>query len=126
MPFRNGMFGPAARIWPPNCWQWHLSTPGSACEETWQFRADGTSHNISGTEETTSEYEISDELIGGYYVLSDTIRSSNGQPDCAGSNTHVGDKVTVYLLPTNEGGFFLCVSLNHNSCTALMVRALDS
>jgi hypothetical protein len=103
---------------------WHLSTPGTTCIETWQFRADGTSQNISGAEETTSEYEISDELVRGYYVLSDTIKTSNGQPDCEGASTPVGDKVTVYLLPTNEGGFFLCMNSNHNSCTALMVRAV--
>jgi hypothetical protein len=105
---------------------WRLSTPGTTCIETWRFRADGTSQNISGAEETTSEYEISDELVRGYYVLSDTIKTSNGQPDCHGASTPVGDKVTLYLLPTNEGGLFLCMNSNHNSCTALMVRAVDS
>ena len=102
---------------------WHLSTPGATCEETWRFRADGTTQNISGAEESTSEYEISDEPVHGYYVVSDTIKISNGQPDCEGSITPVGDKATFYLLPTNEGGFYLCMKSNHDSCTALMVRA---
>jgi hypothetical protein len=82
---------------------WRLSTPGTTCKETWQFRADGTSRNVSGDEDTTSEYEISDGLVHGYYVLSDTIKTSNGQPDCEGAATPVGDRVTIYLLPTNEG-----------------------
>jgi hypothetical protein len=105
---------------------WQLSTPGSTCQETWQFRADGTTHNVSGAEESTSEYEISDEPVSGYYVLTDTIRNTNGQPDCQGATMPVGDKVTVYLLPTTNGGFFLCMYSNRNSCVALMARAAQS
>jgi hypothetical protein len=105
---------------------WQLSTPGTTCKETWEFRADGTTHNVSGTEESTSEYEISDELVRGYYVLTDTIKTSNGQPDCEGSSTPVGDRATLYLLPTNEGGFYLCVNPNHDHCIALIVRMMKS
>jgi hypothetical protein len=105
---------------------WQLSTPGSTCQETWQFRADGTTQNVSGAEESTSEYEISDEPVSGYYVLTDTIRNTNGQPDCQGATMPVGDKVTVYLLPTTNGGFLLCMDSNRNSCVALMVRAAHS
>jgi hypothetical protein len=105
---------------------WHLSMPGTTCQETWQFRADGTTQNVSGSEESTSEYEISDEPISGYFVLTDTIKSTNGQPDCQGATMPVGDKVTVYLFPTTTGGFFLCMSSNHNSCIASMVRAVQS
>jgi hypothetical protein len=84
---------------------WRLSVPGTKCQETWRFRADGTAHNVSGSEESTSEYEISDEPNArGYYVLSDTIIEINGQPDCQGGITPVGDHATVYLMPTIEGG----------------------
>ena len=83
-------------------------------------------NDISGSEESTSEYEISDEPVNGYYVLTDTIRNTNGQPDCQGTTTPVGDKAIVYLLPTTNGGFFLCMSSNHDSCIALMVRAEQS
>jgi hypothetical protein len=105
---------------------WQLSTPGTSCKETWQFLADGTTHNVSGAEESTSEYDISDEPVRGYYVLSDTVKTSNGQPDCEGGSAPVGDKVTLYLLPTNEGGFFLCKKPNHDHCIALMVRAVKA
>jgi hypothetical protein len=106
---------------------WHLSVPGTVCQETWEFRADGTTHNVSGSEESTSEYEISDAPNAqGYYVLSDTIKEINGQPDCKGAKIPVGDRALVYLMPTTSGGFFLCMKPHHDSCTAAMVRVAHS
>ena len=101
--------------------------PGTMCQETWQFRADGTTHNVSGSEESTSEYEISDEPnAAGYYVLSDTIKETNGQPDCQGATTPVGDHAVVYLMPTTNGGFLLCMHPNQDFCIAPMIRVVQS
>ncbi len=40
---------------------WRLYVPEANCIETWEFRADGTSHNYSGSEESISQYRVSDE-----------------------------------------------------------------
>ena len=102
---------------------WNVVVPTTACQETWQFRPDGTTHNISGSEESTSNYAVTDQPNeNGFFVLDDTITESNDKPDCGGSNTLVGDRAVVYLLPTPDGKFRLCSEASRNSCYALMIR----
>jgi hypothetical protein len=99
------------------------------CHEIWTFRLDGTTHNASGGEESTSEYEITDlPNTAGYYVLSDTIIETNGKPDCRGARVPAGDHAVVFLLPTPKGGFMLCYEETPASCLYEMFRLarLDS
>jgi len=102
---------------------WNVVVATTACQETWQFRPDGTTHNISGSEESTSDYAMTDQPgENGFFVLDDTITESNDKPDCGGSNTRVGDRAVVYLLPMPDGKFRLCSEASRNSCYALMIR----
>ena len=44
--------------------------PTTACQETWQFRPDETTHNISGSEESTSNYAVTDQPNeNGFFLL---------------------------------------------------------
>jgi hypothetical protein len=103
--------------------KWTLTTTDSACMESWEFRPDGTTQNVSGSEESTSTYEIS-ELPNpvGAYTLIDTITKTNGKPDCTGNRTPVGDRVELYLLPITTGGFMVCITLNGAACIGSMFR----
>jgi hypothetical protein len=103
---------------------WRVYVYGTQCIEGWEFRADGTTHSSSGSEESLSKYEISeDPLRPGYYRLRDTITTSNGQPDCQGHVTPVGDRSTTYLAPLSKGGFKICFDLRMSNCVGEMVRA---
>ena len=103
---------------------WHMSAPKMACEETWQFFPDGTSRNVSGSEESTSTYEIIDwPNLSGYYVLTDTVRETNGKPDCSGQRTPAGDRVVLYLIPIASGGFKICHIDSSVSCFGKITRA---
>ena len=74
---------------------WQLVLPVGKCVETYQYRSDGTSHTVSAAEETDTVYEVSaTPNEHGYYVLKDTIRVTNGKPDCSGQ-----------LTPTNKLAF---------------------
>jgi len=101
---------------------WQLPIPGRHCTETYEYRADGTAHTVSAAEVTDTEYEISatpDEQ--GTYVVTDTIRASNGRPDCSGHITPVGTPVTLYLAPL-RGGFLLCFDAALARCIGPMTR----
>lgn len=100
---------------------WHVL--GSQCTETWDIRADGTTYNLSGPEESYSEYEVSaDPGGGGAYVLTDTITKSNGKPDCTGSITAIGDRATVYMLPISKDRFKMCINQALTLCVAMLIR----
>jgi hypothetical protein len=102
---------------------WRLYAQEGSCIETWEFRADGTSHNYSGLEESTSQYTISDEpTSAGYYILVDTIVDTNGQPDCLGNTVPIGDRSVGYLVPAPGDQFRLCLDLALGDCFT-MVRA---
>jgi len=103
--------------------KWTLTTTDSACTESWEFRPDGTTHNVSGSEESTSTYEISElaNPVGGYTLI-DTITKTNGKPDCTGNRSPVGDRVELYLLPITTGGFMVCPTLDGAACIGSMFR----
>jgi hypothetical protein len=101
---------------------WQLVLPVSKCVETYEYRADGTSHSVSAAEETDSAYEISAKPSDkGYYVLTDTITKSNAKPDCSGQITPTDKPVTLYLAPL-RGGFLLCFDPALQRCLGPMMR----
>jgi hypothetical protein len=100
---------------------WTLTVAENGCRETWEFRSDGTTVNHSGSEESTSRYEIEEvPNSGGSLRLTDTITTSNGKPDCLGNSTPVGDRAVSYLLPIPSGGFMLCSTLDGSACAGYM------
>ncbi len=100
---------------------WRLYVPEANCIETWEFRADGTSHNYSGSEESISQYTVSDEpTAAGYYILLDTITETNGQPDCLGNTVPVGDRATGYLVPAPGDQLRLCSDTALTECFTMV------
>jgi len=88
---------------------------------SWEFRADGTSHNYSGSEESISQYRVSDEpTAAGYYILLDTITETNGQPDCLGNTVPVGDRATGYLVPAPGDQLRLCSDTALTECFTMV------
>jgi hypothetical protein len=72
-----------------------------------------------------SEYEISDEPNAeGYYVLKDTITSSNGGTDCEGGVTPVGDHAVNYLKLIPGGVFFICTRPRADYCFGALTRSV--
>lgn len=103
---------------------WRVYVAHTECVETWEIRADGTTHNFSGSEESFSEYEVSATLTErGYYIFTDRITKTNGQPDCGGSVTPVGDLATSFLVPLSGDRFKLCIDPYLTHCPGTMTRA---
>ena len=101
---------------------WELVLPGSKCVETYDYRADGTSHTVSAAEETVTDYQVSaTPSAQGYYELTVTLRSSNGKPDCSGQLTPVGKPFTLYLAPL-RGGFLMCFDPALQRCQGPLTR----
>jgi hypothetical protein len=101
---------------------WELVLPGSKCVETYDYRADGTSHTVSAAEETDTDYEVAATPgVQGYYELTVTIRKSNGKPDCSGQLTPLGTPFTLYLAPL-RGGFLMCFDPALQRCLGPIMR----
>lgn len=99
-----GMFGAAldaaADVSPshPILGRWRLELFGGECIETIDFRPDGIRAVTAGAQKLRATFTISatpDEV--GFYVLTDKIVSTNGEPDCAGRKPPVGDEATGYV-----------------------------
>ena len=101
---------------------WRLWLPGSACIETYEYRADGTAHTLSAAEETDTQYEISAAPDArGVYVLKDTVKKTNGKPDCSGHLTPVAEPITLYLAPL-RGGLLMCFDPALQRCIGPMLK----
>jgi hypothetical protein len=101
---------------------WELVLPGSKCVETYDYRADGTSHTVSAAEETDTDYEVAaTPSAQGYYELTVTIRKSNGKPDCSGQLTPLGKPFTLYMAPL-RGGFLMCFDPALQRCLGPITR----
>jgi hypothetical protein len=113
------------RVGHPVVGKWQLQLP-EGCTEIYEIRYDGTTHVFSATEESFSEFEVTDELTPeGYYVLVDTITNTNGLPDCLGHTVPVGDRSTAYLQPTSDGGFRMCFDPALTSCLGPLRRVVN-
>ncbi len=101
---------------------WELVLPGAKCVETYDYRADGTSHTVSAAEETDTDYEVAAQPSAlGFYELTVTLRKTNGKPDCSGQLTPLGKPFTLYLAPL-RGGFLLCFDAALQRCLGPMTR----
>ena len=97
---------------------WRFSLPDGSCDETYRFRADGTSLVTSGDEVAESEYKIAEQPSrSGFYEWVDTIVKDNGKKDCAGQITDVGRKTTNYIRFDAQGQrFIVCRAENLQQC----------
>jgi len=97
---------------------WRFSLPDGSCNETYRFRADGTSFVTSGDEVAESEYRIAESPSrNGFYEWVDTIVKDNGKKDCAGQVTDVGRKTTNYIRFDPQGQrFVVCRAENLQTC----------
>ena len=88
--------------------RWHWSVPNSRCFEEIRIRPDGTRSGMSGGERIESEFRISEEAgVRGFYQWTDKVVRSNGEPDCSGHSTPVGDVVTNYVRFARDGKQFV-------------------
>ena len=93
------------------------------CPETYEFRADGTRSASSATETLQSKFTISiHPSPKGYYKLLDTVVQTNGQPDCSGQLTPVGDVARVYIHFSEPSQFVLCYSESQRDCAGPFLR----
>ena len=103
---------------------WDVYVTGTDCVETWEIRADGTTHNFSGAEESFSEYQVSrSPNKQGSYIFLDTITRTNGRPDCLGGRTPAGNQATDYLVPLPGDRFKICSDAALADCVGVLVRA---
>jgi hypothetical protein len=97
---------------------WRIDLPGLSCHETYEVRADGTSHITSGRQVAESEFEISAEPdAAGFYRWADRVVSDNGEPDCMGEIGEVGHVAVNYIrLSRNGDQFLMCEQADLRTC----------
>lgn len=78
-------------------WSWTL--PGKPCEETWQYRVNGTRLGSSGDEVVQGDYEVTPVPgASGFYRLVETVTQANGKRDCPGDlHQASGERITRFI-----------------------------
>jgi hypothetical protein len=85
--------------------------------EVTTFEPTGRRRSNSGEEVTESNFEISAEPDSkGYYRMVDTLRETNGKPDCTGDTAVIGDVAMVFIRFTNTGSVSICQREDQVSC----------
>lgn len=107
---------------------WRIELPGTACEETYDIRTDGTMAVTSGAEQVESEFAIDLEPSArGFYRWVDRIVRSNGRPDCLGDTSTVGQVATNYVIVHRSGReFLLCEDESLDNCVGPFRRLDES
>jgi hypothetical protein len=103
---------------------WQFTMPGSGCVETLVVKQNGTIAVTSGAEIAVSQAQIADRPDErGFFRWVDKILEDNGEPDCSGGVTPVGD-VSVTYIHLDAGGerFALCFSEDPADCVGPFVR----
>jgi hypothetical protein len=97
---------------------WKLPLNGGACIETSEWRADGTLHVASAESRDVTLFEIADDPAGeDHYIVTITLSSSNGVPDCLGMITPVvGAHTSVYILLLPRDRYIMCIDSMHSRC----------
>ena len=103
---------------------WGIDVPGTAGHEAYTFHPNGTTSITSGTEAGETEFEVDPEPSAkGFYRWVDRVVKDNGQPDCTGQVTHVGQVSTNYLLVDPTGRLFLmCTAEDVATCIGPFAR----
>ena len=107
-------------------WTWQLA--GNACNETLQFRSQGTRDGASGEEVTEGTYQITLKPgFSGFYRLTETLTATNGKRDCAGDLRVAGEESTmrfVQFSPKNDQLIF-CKSESLQACYGPLRRVTE-
>lgn len=106
---------------------WRLDLPDGRCHEIYRIRRDGTTLVTSAAEVAETEFEVSDQPDAqGFFNWSDQIVRDNGQPDCSGEVTPVGQRVIQRLIFNPAGDMFLmCLPDHPQRCIGPFVRQED-
>lgn len=106
---------------------WKFEVPAAPCQEVYRFRSNGTTVVTSAQEVSESKFVISDQPSArGFFQLIDTVVKSNGQKDCGGQNSAVGDKISAYVIFDPSGARFqLCEQEDVNACFGPYVRVSE-
>jgi hypothetical protein len=113
----------ASDISNPILGHWRWSSKDGRCLEQHEFRADGTATIRSGDEVLEKTYTIERYEGGPYYLFRERVTASNGRKDCTGQTTAVGKQSGMFVLPTNDGGFYTCSSNEGWGCFGTAIRA---
>ena len=98
-------------------WQWTRSA--NNCTEVYDYRADGTVFAISGAEETTSTYKISEQPdANGFYELTEELVKSNGAQDCSDDPPNADTApYTIYInMPNTRSIYMACPTPGWDRC----------
>ena len=101
---------------------WKLTLPGGVCSEIYTFRADGTRVFASGQETGESAFLIAEKPSSkGFYRFVDTIKKTNGKPDCSGQITPIGHESTLFIAfhAKNRDEAVMCRDESLARCVAL-------
>ena len=103
---------------------WKIELPELACYEVYNLRANGTRRSVSGKEVSESVFQISAyPSPRGFYKWVDKIVKNNGQSDCTGDKTPVGDIAVNYIFLHPDGTqFLLCSAENLKECIGPFIR----
>jgi len=89
---------------------WRWSAKDGSCTEQHEYRADGTATVRSGEEVLEKTYTVERYKGGPFYLFHEQVTASNGGKDCTGHATAVGKQSGMFVLPTNDGGYYTCSS----------------
>lgn len=104
---------------------WRWSAKDGSCVERHEYRADGTATIRSGEEVLEKTYTIERYERGPFYLFHEQVTASNGGKDCTGHTTAVGKQSGMFVLPTNDGGYYTCTSNEGWGCFGTASRADD-
>ncbi len=106
-------------------WSWTL--PGKACNETLQYRPNGSRLATSGEEVTDADYQVT-PLPGaaGFYRLTETVTQTNGKRDCYGDLHESSDEpVTRFIqFSPRQDQFIVCKAETLEACFGPLRRVL--
>ena len=96
--------------------KWRWNAKDGSCPELHEYRPDGTATIRSGEEVLEKKYTIERYEGGPYYLFHEEVIASNGGKDCQGKTTAVGKQSGMFVLPTNDGGYYTCSSNEGGGC----------
>jgi hypothetical protein len=125
-PARSASNPPVRAHGNPILGNWRWSSKDGRCKEHHEYRADGTATVRSGDEVLQKSYTIERYKGGAYFLVHEEVKASNGGKDCTGQVTAVGKQSGMFVLPTNDGGYYTCSSDEGWGCfgTASRVEAV--
>lgn len=98
---------------------WTWTRKANNCTEVYEYHVDGTSHIVSGEEQSDNSYHLSaTPSPEGFYALTSTMVKDYGGKDCADSSRDdTGTTFTVYVLFSPSGDEHLvCFEQSMSRC----------